>query len=249
MFPIRDHNPSRRTPYVTVGLILANVAIFLMSWQAIADQAIVFRLYDAYALVPAKITSGFGWQGFVTSAFLHAELLHLAGNMLFLWIFGDNLEDQMGHLLFAVFYLLCAVMAGLAQVASDPFSRVPVIGASGAVAGVMGGYLLLYPKSRIDVFFFFVIFFKIIPIPAWLVLGVWFGLQLFNGAATLGGVGGVAYWAHAGGFAAGFLLTVPLWLKLGASNYWRSSDGHPPHADAKYKYSQSRVPVVRRRPR
>ena len=83
MFPIRDHNPSRRTPYVTVGLILANVAIFLMSWQAIADQAIVFRLYDAYALVPAKITSGFGWQGFVTSAFLHAELLHLAGNMLF----------------------------------------------------------------------------------------------------------------------------------------------------------------------
>jgi membrane associated rhomboid family serine protease len=131
--------------------------------------------------------------------------------MLFLWIFGDNLEEELGHGGFALFYLVCGIGASLAQVLADPVSAVPTVGASGAIAGVMGGYLLLFPKAKVDVLFIFVIFFKIFPIPAWIMLGIWFGLQLVSGSTIDTSNGGVAYWAHAGGFIIGFLYMIPAW--------------------------------------
>ena len=170
--------------------------------------------------------------------------MHLAGNMLFLWIFGDNLEDKMGHIPFLIFYLICGIGADIAQFAVDPYSPIPVVGASGAIAGVMGGYLLLFPKAKVDIFIFLIIFIRILPIPAWIMLGLWFGLQLFNGVSADASAGGVAHWAHAGGFIVGFVLTVPLWLRLGAGGWWVKTDYHPPHPEAKYP---SRIPVVRRR--
>lgn len=244
MFPIRDHNPSQRMPYVTYSLIAANVAIFLMGSVLLRDDQAVFWLYQDYAMIPAQLAAGHNYNTLITSTFLHAGLMHLAGNMLFLWIFGDNLEDKMGHVPFLLFYVACGVGAGIAQYLAEPSSPVPMIGASGAVAGVMGGYLLLFPKARVDVFIFLVVFFRILPIPAWIMLGLWFGLQLFNGIfADITG-GGVAYWAHAGGFIIGMAITVPIWLNFGGTGFWRRTDGHPDHPAA--TYSKSSVPIVRR---
>jgi len=245
MFPIRDHNPSRRTPYVTWALIALNCAIWLLGLATLPDDRALAAFYDAWALIPAEVTSGRDVHGVFTSMFLHAGLLHLAGNMLFLWVFGDNLEDQMGHLGFLTFYLAAGLAAAAAHIIPDPSSRIPTVGASGAIAGVMGGYLLLFPRARIDVFFFFVVFFRIIPIPAWIVLGLWFALQVAGGWGMPLESGGVAYWAHAGGFAAGILLTLPLWLRRGGPAFWQGTHGVPPHPDA--VYARSTIPVVPRR--
>lgn len=139
MFPIRDHNPSRRTPYVTLALIALNVAVFLSGLALLqTDRALALFYYD-YALLPVRLSNGENYAALVTSVFLHGGWMHLAGNMLFLWIFGDNLEDEMGHLPFLAFYLACGIGASLAQVAADPASQIPTVGASGAIAGVMGG--------------------------------------------------------------------------------------------------------------
>lgn len=247
MFPFRDHNPSRHTPYVTILLIAMNIGVFLVQSTYASDPWLLARFYEGLALRPADFTAGKGQLALVTYAFLHEGYLHLAGNMLFLWVFGDNLEDQLGHIRYAAFYLASAVGAVLVHVMSDPSSDIQVLGASGAVAGVMGGYFLLFPKARIDVFFFFIIFFRIIPIPAWIVLGVWFGAQIANGVMSLPGGPGIAYWAHVGGFVIGLLLILPMWLRRGGRDYWRRIEGHPPHPETKYKYSQSRIPMVRRR--
>jgi len=244
MFPIRDHNPSQRVPYVTVGLIVANIAIYLAGLMFFSTDQALSQVYFNFALIPALITEGAHYHGFVTSTFLHAGFMHLAGNMLFLWIFGDNLEDEMGHLPFLLFYLACGVAAGYAQYLTDTTSLIPTVGASGAIAGVMGGYLLLFPKARVDIFIFFIVFFRILPIPAWLMLALWFGLQLFNGFSVDTSAGGVAYWAHSGGFIIGLLLTVPLWLRLGGGLFWRQTHGHPPHPEA--QYGRSSIPIVRR---
>ena len=138
MFPIRDHNPSGRVPYVTYALILANIAIFLANWHLHADPRALWGFYLDFALVPALVSQGDGLSGFVTSMFLHGGLAHLAGNMLFLFIFGDNVEDEMGHLGYAFFYLASGIGAGLAHYIAAPYSQVPTVGASGAIAGVMG---------------------------------------------------------------------------------------------------------------
>lgn len=244
MFPIRDHNPSERTPYVTLSLIAINVAIFLVGLVVFQDQRALSQLYYDYALLPVRLSNGENYAALVTSTFLHGGFLHLAGNMLFLWIFGDNLEDEMGHIPFLIFYLACGIGASLAQFAAEPLSSIPTVGASGAIAGVMGGYLLLYPKARVDIFLFFIVFFRIFPIPAWIMLGIWFALQLFNGFSIDTSGGGVAYWAHAGGFVIGLILTLPLWFKLGAGLFWRQTHGHPPHPEA--TYGTSSVPKVRR---
>lgn len=244
MIPIRDHNPSLRTPYVTLVLIALNVAIFLAGLALLQTDRALSQFYFDYALLPIRLSNGENINGLVTSIFLHGGIMHLAGNMLFLWIFGDNLEDKMGHLPFAVFYLTCGIAASLVQFMADPLSTVPVVGASGAIAGIMGGYLLLFPKARVDIFIFFVVFFRILPIPAWLMLILWFGLQLFNGLRVDTSMGGVAYWAHAGGFVVGLALTVPLWIRLGAGQFWRRTDGHPAHPEA--TYTRSSVPLVRR---
>jgi membrane associated rhomboid family serine protease len=181
----------------------------------------------------------------LTSMFLHGGWLHIIGNMLFLWVFGDNMEDEMGHLPFLAFYLASGVAAAGLQIAADPYSQVPMVGASGAIAGVLGGYLLMFPKARIDVLFIIVIIIKIFPIRAWIVLGIWFALQVVNGAIMPTDGGGVAYWAHAGGFAAGLLLTLPLWLRRGGTAFWDRTGGVPPHPEA--TYGRSSVPLVKRR--
>ena len=245
MFPIRDHNPSRSTPRVTLALIAVNIAVYLWGLSAFESNRELANFYYDYALLPARLSGGENYAALVTSLFLHGGFFHLAGNMLFLWIFGDNLEDEMGHLPFLAFYLASGIGAGLVHVAADPASTLPTVGASGAIAGVMGGYLLLFPKARVDILIFLVVYIKVITVPAWIMLGIWFGMQLFSGATVDTSTGGVAYWAHAGGFVAGLAFTVPLWIRLGGPRYWRRTEGHPPHPEA--TYVRSDVPLIRKR--
>ncbi|MHC0054387.1 rhomboid family intramembrane serine protease [Actibacterium sp. D379-3] len=245
MFPIRDHNPSSRTPYVTYGLIAVNVLVFLSYWPLFAEPARLERFFYDWALIPAAVSDGVLLHGFLTSMFLHGGLMHLAGNMLFLWIFGDNLEDELGHAPFLGFYLTSGVAAGLAQYLAAPDSIAPMVGASGAIAGVMGGYMLMFPRARVDVLFIFIIFFRIFALPAWIILGVWFTIQLFSGASMPMDGGGVAYLAHAGGFVAGLAMMLPVWLRRGGTAFWHRTAGHPPHPDTRYRGTS--IPIVRRR--
>jgi membrane associated rhomboid family serine protease len=247
MFPIRDHNPSGRTPWVTWALLVANIGIFLLTLPMQGDENLAFALFDTWGMVPERVSMGQDWSGIVTSMFLHAGWMHLAGNMLFLWIFGDNMEDALGHLGFALFYLASGVAAALIQFAADPGSDIPMVGASGAIAGVLGGYLLLYPKARVDVLLIIIIFFRIFSVPAWIMLGLWFAFQFVGGFSTPADGGGVAYWAHAGGFVAGFAMTVPVWLRRGGPAFWGRTHGLPPHPEATYPLAASRIPTVRRR--
>jgi len=247
MLPIRDHNPSGRTPFVTWALIAANIAVFLSYWLTLSDDYALALFFNRWGLVPGAFVQGQGWLTPLTSMFLHGGWLHLAGNMLFLWIYGDNLEDEMGHLPFAAFYLAAGLAAAGLQVWADPASPVPMVGASGAIAGVMGGYLLLFPRARVDVLFFFVVFFRIVPIPAWIVLGVWIAVQAFHGATTPTEGGGVAYFAHIGGFLGGMVLALPVWLRLGGAGFWRRTHGAPPHPKAEYVTGRSSIPKVPRR--
>lgn len=245
MFPIRDHNPSGRTPYVTIALIAINILVFLGYFLGKNDfQLNMFFLQ--WGLVPARIMAGEGYETFLTSMFLHGGWMHLAGNMLFLWIYGDNLEEEMGHFGFLLFYLGAGLAAAGMQTLADLGSIIPMVGASGAIAGVMGGYLLLFPRAKVDVLFIFLIFFRIFAIPAWIVLGIWFGIQIFSGLATPSDAGGVAYWAHAGGFVAGIALTLPVWLRRGAAGYWQATQGHPPHPETRFEAARSNVPLIRR---
>ncbi len=249
MLPIRDHNPSARTPWVTWGLMTANIGVYLWGlafWQGMTAQ---YDLYYCCAMIPARISNGEAYISLLTSAFLHNGLFHIAGNMLFLWIFGDNLEDRMGPVAFLAFYLTCAVGAGLAQWAAAPWSPIPMVGASGAIAGVMGGYLLLFPRAKVDILIWIIVFVRILPIPAWLMLGLWFGFQLFNGIGSNAFDSGVAYWAHAGGFIVGFIACLPLWWRLGGRRFWDITDGAPPNPPAPDPFGPSSVPQISRRRR
>lgn len=201
MIPLRDVIPSRTTPFVTIGFIVINALVFFyqLSLGPFVEEFIFY-----YGLVPA----GFAWVNVFTSMFLHGSFLHFAGNMLYLWIFGDNVEDRMGHGRFIVFYLVCGAAAALAQTFTNPLSVVPMVGASGAIAGVMGAYFVLYPNSRILTLVPIFFFIQLIEIPAIFFLGVWFVMQFLSGVgsiATASGepVGGIAFWAHVAGFAAG----------------------------------------------
>lgn len=246
MFPIRDHNPSGRIPYVTYALMAANIGIFLSMLPIAGDERALMQFYYDWALLPRRVMEGDGAGALLTSQFLHGGLMHLAGNMLFLWIFGDNVEDEMGHLPFLGFYLITGVLSGLAQIAAEPTSYVPMVGASGAIAGVMGAYLLLFPKAKVDILLILVIFFRVFPIPAWIMLMLWFGMQFVGGMGATPETGGVAYWAHAGGFIAGLVLTVPLWLRRGGVAFWQATHGHPPHPPTDYALPSS-IPKVKRR--
>jgi Uncharacterized membrane protein (homolog of Drosophila rhomboid) len=243
MFPIRDHNPSSRTPRVTWGLIAINVILYVLTapWGGNMETLWVYG-----ALYPDLVTQGYWLHGLFTHMFLHAGLMHVAGNMLFLWVFGDNLEDQFGPLGFLVFYLLGGLCAAVAQIAVMPTSEVPMVGASGAIAAVMGGYMLLFPRARVDVIVIFIVFFRIFTIPAFVILGIWLGLQLVSELASQGEAG-VAYLAHIGGFIAGAAMTVPLWMKRGGTGYWRMTHGQPPYPAA--RYARTTIPVVIRRRR
>jgi membrane associated rhomboid family serine protease len=247
MLPIRDHNPSGRRPYVTYMLIAINVIVFASFNIPLGESRALNLFFAEWGMVPAFISDGERLFTLITTQFLHGGFMHIAGNMLFLWIFGDNMEDEMGHIGFLIFYLACGALAALAQWVVDPYSYVTTIGASGAIAGVMGGYLLLFPKAKVDILLILIIFFKIFSIPAWVMLGVWFLLQLGNGVISDPDLGGVAYWAHAGGFVVGFIFSIPVFVRLGATQFWRDNDFHPPHPEAKYKLSSSRIPTVRRK--
>ncbi|WP_299505714.1 rhomboid family intramembrane serine protease [uncultured Roseobacter sp.] len=247
MFPIRDHNPSGRTPYVTYILMAANVGIFLSYVGIMQDARLISGFWADWALVPARLDQGQGGYTLISSMFLHGGWMHLIGNMLFLFIFGDNVEDEMGHIGYLLFYLVAGAAAGWVQYLSAPFSTVPTVGASGAIAGVMGAYLLLFPKAKVDILIIFIIFFRIFPIPAWIMLAVWFALQFVGGVGSDPDAGGVAYWAHAGGFIAGVILTIPAWLRRGGPSFWERTEGHPPHPEAHYTLVKSSVPKVPRR--
>ncbi|MEM9754945.1 MAG: rhomboid family intramembrane serine protease [Pseudomonadota bacterium] len=245
MFPIRDHNASMRVPFVTWALIAANVVIFLLYFpQLSARPAALFEFYDTWALRPMDVSNGEDLHTLVTSMFLHGGWLHLAGNMLFLWIFGDNIEDLLGHVGYLLFYLASGVAAAAGQWIADPNSTIPVVGASGAIAGVMGAYLLMFPRARVDILVFLLFFIRVFTIPAWVVLGLWFALQIVSAFATDPNMGGVAYWAHAIGFIAGFLLIIPLWLARGGPDWWASHGGHPPHGAVRYRSGVAGVPRV-----
>lgn len=237
MFPIRDHNPSGRTPHVRNALILLNIAMFLLTMPWGGGEV---ALWDRLALYPVAVTHGHWLWGLVTHMFLHAGIMHIAGNMLFLWVFGDNLEDQMGPFGFLAFYLACGLAAAAGQIAVDPDSGIPMVGASGAIAGVMGGYLLLFPRARVDVIAIIIIVIRRFTIPAWVLLAVWFGLQILSGLSMPDD--GVAYVAHIAGFVAGAVLTVPVFLRRGGRAFWDRNRGLPPHRGS--GYAPSRIPKV-----
>lgn len=246
MFPIRDHNPSGRVPYVTYALMAANIGIFLSMLPIAGDEYAMSQFYYDWALLPRRVTEADGYSALLTSQFLHGGWMHIVGNMLFLWIFGDNVEDEMGHLPFLGFYLGTGALSGLAHVVADPTSLVPTVGASGAIAGVMGSYLLLFPKAKVDILLIFIIIFRIISIPSWIMLMVWFAMQFVGGMGATPGTGGVAYWAHAGGFVAGVIFTLPLWLRRGGPAFWRATHGQPPHPEAQYPVPSS-IPKLKRK--
>jgi membrane associated rhomboid family serine protease len=203
MLPVSDVIPSKTTPYVTIGLIAINVLAFLYELQLSRPQ--LERLVLAFGVVPAY----FSWPTLVTSQFLHDGWMHIGGNMLYLWIFGDNVEDRLGHSRYLLAYLAFGAAAALGQTAVSGGSMIPMVGASGAIAGVMGAYFVLYPHSRVLTVVFLVFFLDIIEIPAIFFLGIWFVMELFSGVGSLGAStmtgGGVAFWAHVVGFATGAL--------------------------------------------
>jgi membrane associated rhomboid family serine protease len=215
MFPISDDNPVRRPSVVTWALIAACVAAFLWQfslgsdgeWAIFALGVIPASLFG-YGQLPPELAVVPPWATVFTSMFLHGGWLHLGGNMLYLWIFGNNVEDSMTRPRYVIFYLLSGVAAALAQSLASPQSEVPMIGASGAIAGVLGSYLIMHPRANVRVAIVFFVFVRIINMPAMLVLGAWFVLQIVSGAAVpMSDEGGVAFWAHVGGFVAGMALT------------------------------------------
>jgi membrane associated rhomboid family serine protease len=225
LIPLRDDNPTARFPLVTVGLIAVNTVVFL--FQAVTPHGLE-QAALRFGAVPYAIAHSGSLAApaafpplltLLTSMFLHGSLFHLLGNMLYLWIFGNNIEDRLGPVRFALFYATCGVAAALTHVAFAPGSRVPMIGASGAIAGVLGAYAVLFPGARVKTLVFLIFYIDVVAIPAWLVLGLWFFLQVLN----VGMGGGVAWFAHIGGFLAGLLL---IWLTLGRSALranWRRS--------------------------
>jgi len=217
MIPLKDNIPSSRTPFITIGLIVINILVYLN--QLMLPPRAAVRFVYLYGLIPVEISQGqllvphpvplYGT--ILTSMFVHGGLFHLAGNMLYLWIFGDNVEDRLGRFRFLLFYLLSGAAAAAAQILSDPRSQIPMVGASGAISGVLGAYLLLYPHARVVTLVFFGWFVRVIEIRAVFVLGFWILVQLASGLLTWGAqVGGVAWFAHIGGFVAGLVMVIPL---------------------------------------
>lgn len=229
MIPYKDENPTIRTPVVTIGLIVVTTLVWLLV-QGAGSRAILARSVCQLGLIPGELlgrvppgtvvpmgpelacrlggAGGIRWLTVVTSMFLHGGWFHLLGNMWFLWIFGNNVEDSMGRLRFIGFYLLCGLVAAASQTLASPSSAIPMVGASGAISGVMGAYLVLYPRVRVHMLIFLGFFITTIAVPAWLMLIYWILLQLLGGIPSLGGAdsGGVAFMAHVGGFVTGVAL-------------------------------------------
>jgi rhomboid family protein len=245
MFPYRDENETQRTPYITLAFIALNVLMWLFVQGAGASLPLA-RSVCNLGLIPGELMGtvppgtrfpigdglvcltdpGPQVSHLITSMFLHGSWMHLIGNMWFLWLFGNNVEDSMGRLRFAIFYLLCGLAAASAQVATNPASAIPMVGASGAISGVMGGYLVLYPHVRVFCLVVLGFFVTSVALPAWAMLIYWFLIQFVSGLAAFGGdVGGVAFWAHTGGFVAGLILVKlfaqPEYLVAHRAHHWR----------------------------
>jgi membrane associated rhomboid family serine protease len=203
--PLKDNNPTVRTPFFTYTFILASVAVYLYQ-LSLSDAG--YRFIQIYGAIPNEIVHFRNLTSLLTSMFLHAGLLHLLGNMLYLYIFGDNIEDLLGHFRFLVFYLLCGIAAAISHIIFNPFSPIPMVGASGAISGVLGAYLVSFPRARVLVAVpIFIYIFKTFWIPSVIVLGIWFLLQLLFGLLSIGAAGGgVAWFAHIGGFIFGIIL-------------------------------------------
>ena len=216
MFPLHDDNPTEIFPLVTVLLIAACVGVWWYVQGAGLSEDALGGSICAFGAIPAEVAGtlaaggespcrlgGLTWQALFSSMFLHGSWMHLIGNMWFLWIFGNNIEDSMGHLRFALFYVLTGLVASLAHVFTDPSSAIPMVGASGAISSIMGAYLVLYPSAAVYTLFVFVFFVRVIPLPAWIMLGYWIAIQVGSSLLSPAGGGGVAYTAHIGGFLAG----------------------------------------------
>lgn len=221
--PLRDKNPRSTTPVVTVLLIVANTLVFL--YQITLPAKVEQRFLAEFALTPAIFFHTLGAPGIplqsalmplITCMFLHGGWLHLLGNMWFLWVFGDNVEDRLGHLAYIWFYLLCGLGAGVLHLLLNANSKLPTLGASGAISGVLGAYLILFPRARVLTLVFLVFFIFTVELPAVLVLGWWFVIQFLSGLESLGmrSAGGVAWWAHIGGFVLGVML-IKIWPQRG----------------------------------
>ena len=216
MIPYKDDNPTRTTPFVTLIIIALNIAVFVL--QLLSPRGSQQIAYD-YGAIPQYILHFHSDQPIpapltiFTSMFMHGGLMHIGGNMLYFWIFGNNIEDRIGHVRFVFFYLFCGVVAAFAHALSSPGSAIPMIGASGAIAGVLGAYLLLFPSARVHTIVFFGFFVQVIRIPALIVIGFWAIIQFVSGLIGQGMLhqGGTAWFAHVGGFLAG-LITIKLWL-------------------------------------
>ena len=216
MIPYKDDNPTHRFPYVTIGIIISNILIFLL--EIISPPGMEKTVY-AYGAVPQYILTFEKFQPIhpaltvFTAMFMHGGVFHLGGNMLYLWIFGNNIEDKLGHLRFIIFYIFCGITAAYSHALIDPHSLTPMIGASGAISGILGAYLLLFPRAGVYTLIFLGFFVQVVKIPALIVIGFWAIVQFINGLVSTGFVkqGGVAWFAHIGGFLTG-LLTIKLWL-------------------------------------
>jgi membrane associated rhomboid family serine protease len=223
VIPLRDNVPSQRLPFVTYAIIAANVVVF---WHEMRLGNGLERFVDTFGLIPRRFHGAHDpllrFLPVFTSMFLHGGLMHLIGNMLFLHIFGDNVEDRFGHVRFLVFYLGCGTVAALLQTAMLPHSPLPMVGASGAIAGVTGAYFVFYPRARVSMLVPIFLFWEVIQIPAVAFLLLWFAMQLAYGMMSLGGPesGGVAWWAHVGGFAAGAIGALLLQPRRRARGVW-----------------------------
>ena len=216
MIPLKDNNPTKSFPFVTIILIAINAVVFLyqLSLNNVSGKVFVFT----YGAIPYELMNSINLPltpyipnsvTLFTSMFLHGGLFHLGGNMLYLWIFGNNIEDSMGHIKFVVFYVICGIAAVFAHTVINPGSKIPMIGASGAIAGVLGAYILLFPRAKVSTLIFFGFFIRIIEIPALIMIGFWIVIQFLSGAMSAGVQGGgIAYFAHIGGFLAGFAFIV-----------------------------------------
>ena len=214
MLPLKDDNPTRTIPFVTWALLATNIALFVR--EILLPRAVRERFILDYAVIPSEFThlgaaiadqTLYNGMTLFTAMFLHGSVSHLAGNMLYLWIFGNNVEELMGHGRFLIFYLLCGVIGSFTQIAAAPRSQVPMIGASGAIAGILGAYMVLFPAARVLTLIFVFFFARVVAVPAIIIVGFWFLLQLVQVGPI--GPGGVAVMAHIGGFVAGLLFLVP----------------------------------------
>jgi membrane associated rhomboid family serine protease len=206
MIPLKDDNPARNFPFLTLGFILLNIAVFLYGVNLPVHPS---ALYADYALIPMQLLNSpfTAYPTVYTSMFLHAGIWHLGGNMLYLWIFGNNIEDVLGKFRFVLFYFVCGTLAAFGHIATDLDSKIPMVGASGAISGILGAYLILFPFSKIRTFIFLGFFWTIARVPAILLLLFWVGLQIWNSVSSE--AGGTAWFAHIGGFVAGVLLILP----------------------------------------